>query len=427
MFGYLDCSSGVSGDKLLGAIVDAGLSADILCRHLDTLPIAGWRLRAEHVKRAGLAGTLVSVEASDEQPSRSWHDIEVMLHKAQLPGKSRNAALRAFRLLAEAEADAHGVKVRDVHFHEVGAIDSIVDVVGTAIGLSELGIDELWATPVCVGSGTVETAHGTLPVPAPATARLLVGVPTYAGPIEGEMTTPTGAALLRAFVTRYAPMPPLTATALGHGAGSRDLEVPNLLRLTVGERQDPNAELEQVAVLESAIDHVAPETLADALELVLEAGALDVWQAPIVMKKGRLASAVTVMARPQDASRLSDELMRQTGTLGVRRTLVWRSVAERHGEVSETPLGAVRMKVAEPSPGAPPVARPEADDVEAVARRTGMAIKDVAARLAKEAAHRAERPQAPAPEDEPPAAVPEGPGQPEDPHGDLEDEETGGS
>ena len=196
-------------------------------------------------------------------------------------------------MLAEAEAAVHGVPVERVHFHEVGAVDSIVDIVGAAIGVVELGIDELWSSPVRVGRGTVMTSHGELPIPAPATAALLRDVPVYAGDFEGEMTTPTGAAILRTLVTRYAPMPPMRVTAEGWGAGSRELPMANLLRLSLGERE-PGGELQEVTVLESTLDHVTPELLAATIDLLLAEGALDAWADPVTMKKRRSGSEVTV-------------------------------------------------------------------------------------------------------------------------------------
>lgn len=382
MFGYLDCSSGVSGDKFLGAVVDAGASLDSLRDALADMPLHGYSLSVGEVLRGGLRATLVTVSVDEEQPLRSYHDIERLIGRAILSETARLGVSRTFALLAEAEARVHGVTIDDVHFHEVGAVDSIVDIVGTAVGLAELGVEDLWATPVCVGSGTVETAHGTLPVPAPATAQLLEGVPTYAGATALEMTTPTGAALLRAFVSRYAPAPPAETIRLGFGAGRRDPEgISNVLRISLAERGDWDGIDEQVVLLETAIDHLSPEHLAVALEFVMEAGALDVWQRPVVMKKGRLAVEVTVMARPSDAPRLTAELMSQTGTLGVRRTEVWRSVAKRRASVVATEFGQVRTKTGDL--GSTQHTRAESADVARIAREIGEGVADVAKRLSR--------------------------------------------
>jgi uncharacterized protein (TIGR00299 family) protein len=384
VFGHLDCGSGISGDKFLGALVDAGLPVDVLRERLSLLPLGGWALAAERVSRGGLAGTLVTVAVDGEQPPRDWAAIRGMLESSSLDPRVRDGALRAFSLLAEAEADAHGVEVERVHFHEVGAVDSIVDIVGSAIGIAELGIVELWATSVRLGHGTVATSHGELPVPAPATARLLHGVPVYAGEAPGEMTTPTGAALLRAFVTRFAPLPPMTIVREGWGAGSRDVAgVPNVARLLLGELETGDGDLEEVAVLETAVDHITPEHLAAAIDVLLAEGALDAWATPVTMKKRRLGSEVTVLAAPAEAERLSGALMRHTGTLGVRRTLTWRSVAPRESRTIETSSGPVRVKVA--GVGDALRVRPENDDVVRIARGTGEPVDVVARRLASEA------------------------------------------
>lgn len=381
MLGHLDCSSGVSGDKMLGALLDAGLSLDLLRDRLAGLRLAGWEVSVAEGRRGGLRGSRVEVAVASGQPARSAADIATLLTSADLEEQVRGRAIAAFDVLAEAESRVHGLPIDEVHFHEVGAIDSIVDIVGAAIGLDALGIDELWATPVCLGHGTVRTAHGVLPVPAPATAELLRGAPTYAGSVEAEMTTPTGAALLRTFVTRYAPAPLGTAAAHGYGAGTRDTAIPNLLRLTLIDRGTWDGADEQVTLLESLVDHLAPEHLASALDLVRDAGALDVWQASVVAKKGRLAAHVTVMVRPEDAPRLTDELMRQTGTLGVRRTDTWRSVASRRVESLETEMGTVRVKVGGASDSEH--SRPEADDIARIAAETGRGVADVVQSLSR--------------------------------------------
>jgi uncharacterized protein (TIGR00299 family) protein len=383
VFAYLDCFSGVSGDKFLGALVGAGVSTDDLRDGLAALGLPGWTLSAEPVRRAGLAGTLVTVGVSDDQPSRAWRDIEALIAGSSLGDAVKDRALAAFRVLAEAEAEAHGVPVADVHFHEVGAVDSIVDIVGTAIGLELLGVDRIWASPVCVGYGTVRTQHGLLPIPAPATASLLRGFPTYAGEVEAEMTTPTGAALLHAFVDRFSPMPPGTVVAEGWGAGSREHPVANLLRLTLLEGVETEAPLQEVAVLETTVDHVTPEHLAAALDILLDLGALDAWTSAVNMKKGRLGAALTVIAQSADAERLSGAVMLHTGTLGVRRTMTWRAVAPREQTTVATSLGEVRVKVSGEGEGRR--VRPENDDVVAIARATGRPVDAVARQLTAEA------------------------------------------
>jgi uncharacterized protein (TIGR00299 family) protein len=381
VFAYLDCFSGISGDKFLGALLDAGLDQSVLREQLALLGLDGFELVITPARRAGLPGTAIDVRVAEGQRARDWRTIRELVRGSGLPPRTRERALAIFGTLAEAEAAVHGVPVDDVHFHEVGAVDSIVDIVGAAIGVVELGIDEIWSSPVRLGRGTVMTSHGELPVPAPATAALLRGVPVYAGDLEGEMTTPTGAAILSAIVGRFAPLPPMRVAAEGWGAGSRELPIANLLRITIGEREP--GDLEEVAVLESALDHVTPELLAATIDLLLEDGALDAWAEPVSMKKRRLGSEVTVVARPEDAERLSESLMRHTGTLGVRRTHTWREVAPRRLETVQTSLGRIRVKVQ--GAGASLRARPENDDVVAVARRTGLPLEKVARTLTQEA------------------------------------------
>ena len=384
MFAYLDCFSGVSGDKFLGALVGAGVAVDDLRDGLAALALPGWSIDASRVRRAGLAGTLVTVDVEAEQPARTWRGIEAMIGDSGLDEPVKRRALAVFGALAEAEAKAHGVPVADVHFHEVGAVDSIVDIVGAAIGLELLGVDRIWSSPVCVGFGTVHTRHGLLPVPAPATAELLRGIPTYAGEVEAEMTTPTGAALLKALVSRFAPTPPGTTVAEGWGAGSRETPVANLLRLTLVQDVETSSPFEQVAVLETTVDHISAEHLAASVDILLDAGALDAWTRPVNMKKGRIGAELTVIARLEDAERLSEAVMHHTGTLGVRRTATWRAVAPREQFTVTTSLGDVRVKVS--GEGEDRRVRPENDDVVAIARATGRPVDAVARLLAAEAA-----------------------------------------
>lgn len=305
-------------------------------------------------------------------------------------------SLRTFELVARAESQVHGTTLDDVHFHEVGAIDSIVDTVGACHLMDALGLDEIYATPITVGFGTVDCAHGTLPVPAPATALLLVGMPTVAGPYEGEMTTPTGAGLLQGNVTSWEPFPAMVPRAAGYGLGTRKIDgAANALRAIVGDRvatcpdADDGFAIEQCVLLQANIDHISPEVAASCCEDLMAAGALDVWQEPIAMKKGRLAIRFNVLARPLDADRLAALVHRLTGTLGLRRSYVQRTVAKRAHDAIETGAGLVRFKsmIAEGECGEPERiwVRPEADDVARIARETGEPFQDVAARLAAEA------------------------------------------
>jgi len=383
VFAFIDCFSGASGDKFLGALVGVGLDPEVLRRQLALLDVGGYTLEVSEVRKAGMAGVKVDVVVEDGQRSRDWRAIRELITASRLSDAVKRRALDVFGRLAVAEAAAHGVEVDAVHFHEVGAVDSIVDIVGTAIGVVELGIDEIWATPVRLGRGMVSTSHGMLPIPAPATAELLRGVPVYAGELDGEMTTPTGAALLRSLVTRYAPMPPMTIASDGWGAGTWDLPIPNLLRLTLGTAELGGGGLTEIAVLQSSIDHVTAELLAATLDIALAEGALDAWADPISMKKGRVGTEVTVLARIEDAARLTDLLMLHTGTLGVRRTITWRQIDVRRVETVSTTFGTVRVKVQ--GTGASLRVRPENDDVVAIARSSGLPLDRVVRMLTEQA------------------------------------------
>ncbi|HEY3317624.1 MAG TPA: nickel pincer cofactor biosynthesis protein LarC [Coriobacteriia bacterium] len=398
MLAYLDCSTGISGDKFLGALIDAGYSLDRLTSALALLDLPPHELVLEWVTRGGVSAAHIGVESDHEPSARTWRDIRDLLTHSALPDRVREAALSAFGLLAEAEAKVHGVPVDDVHFHEVGALDSIVDIVGVADGLAALEVDELVVSPVATGFGTVETEHGTLPVPAPATAELLVGVPAFTGGIEGELTTPTGAALVSAFATGFGPMPIATPVATGYGAGSHELPVPNIARVTLAERAQDVAEpslqpapeeaqsrvrTEVVAVLETNLDSLTPEHLAFACERLLEEGALDVWRTPVVMKKGRAGVVLSVMVEPERTERFSALVMELTGTLGVRRMLLDRDVAPRFIATVDTRYGPVRVKVT--TLGGERRVRPEHDDVAAIARREALPYDEVARTVTAEA------------------------------------------
>ncbi len=383
MIAYLDCSTGISGDKFLGALVGAGFSAEALREVLEPLGLHD-AFEVREVRSAGIAATGISVSQAEDARWRHWREIRAMLEEA--PGLAyavRVSAIRAFTLLAEAEARVHGVPVEQVHFHEVGAADTIVDIVGVAAGIDALGIERIVASPVAVGSGTIECSHGTLPVPAPATAALLEGVAICDGGIVGELTTPTGAALVRAFVTEYGPLPAMTLHAIGVGAGTRDLGVPNIARLLLGEPAEPamrEAGTEAVVVLATNVDHLSAEHIAYAAERLLEAGALDVWQTPIVMKKGRAAVTLSALTMPDDAAELAARIIAETGTLGVRLDPTTRFVAEREIIEVETSLGRVRAKTWRL--GDRTGARAEFEDVARIARAEGRAAADVAAELA---------------------------------------------
>lgn len=345
---HFDCSNGIAGDMVLGALVDAGGSLDGLTRALETLPVAGWRLECQEVHRAGIAGTQVRVHSEETRRHRHLPEIERIIAESGLAPPVQERARRAFRLLAEAEGRVHRIAPEKVHFHEVGAVDAIVDICGAMHLLSELGVVSASASAVNVGSGTVACDHGTMPVPAPATAELLRGVPIYADTLTGEMATPTGCAILRTVATEFGAMPPMRLTAVGNGAGTRAAEGrAGFLRALIGEREARALPVEArpLLVLTAEIDDMTPELLAPVIDRGLAAGALDVHLAPIQMKKGRPAWRLTVLAPPERRDALAELVFRETTTFGVKVETVERLCLARRFDTVQTPWGAVQVKI----------------------------------------------------------------------------------
>jgi len=392
---YVDPFSGVAGDMFLGALLDAGLSEAALRNALKALPITGYELLVGREDRLGLAATRASVrlDPAAHQPHRHLSDIHAILDAADLPGRAGAQAKDVFRRLAEAEAKVHGTTPEKIHFHEVGAVDAIVDIAGTCAALAILGVDQVIAGPPPLGSGTVEAAHGRLPVPAPATVELLRGVPTRASDEEGELTTPTGAALLVSLAERFGPMPAMTTEAVGYGAGSRQgRRLPNVLRVMVGRLAADDAEADAAWLIETNLDDSSGEALGAAAEAIFEAGALDVWMTPVLMKKGRPGIVLSCLAAPADLAAVEAAVFWHTGTFGVRRTLVERSKLAREHVTVETPYGAVRVKVGRRG-GKIVSAKPEYEDCLRRARESGAALAAVfqaalAAHEAREHGHR---------------------------------------
>jgi uncharacterized protein (TIGR00299 family) protein len=375
---HFDCFSGVSGDMTLAALIDAGVDADAIRRGLDSLglPI---KLVAEKVRKGGFAATAVRIEAPEEHKHRHLHHVEEILRRGSLTEPQRDLALRIFRRLAEAEAAAHGLPVERVHFHEVGALDSIADIAGVAIGLGLLGAGRITSRPVPTGSGTVQCAHGLMPIPAPGTAELLKGVPLAPCSIKAELTTPTGAAILTTVVQEWVEQPAMTVERIGQGAGRRDLqEQPNLLRLFVGTAADEEAG-DRVWVLETNLDDLPAEVIGYCYDLLLGAGALDVFSIPIFMKKNRPGVLLSVLAPEERLSALEEILFRETSTFGIRRYPVSRHKLERKGLKVTTPWGEVQGKLGWRE-GRPPVFTPEYEDCARVARQHGVALREVYAR-----------------------------------------------
>ncbi|WP_197909457.1 nickel pincer cofactor biosynthesis protein LarC [Gemmata massiliana] len=381
---HFDCFSGISGDMVLGAVIDAGVPADAIRAALDSLglPI---QLEVERVKRCGFAATKATVEAADQEDYRFLPDVEAILAKGALTPKQRELATAIFRKVAVAESVAHGMPLERVHFHEVGALDSIADIVGAAVGLDLLGVEKFTSSPVPTGSGTVKCAHGIMPVPTPGTAELLKGVPLAPSVIKTELTTPTGAAILTTVVTEYTATPVMTIERIGHGSGTKDfIEQPNLLRLMVGTAaaERGQTEVDTVAVLETNLDDIAPEVIGFCTERLFACGALDVFAVPIQMKKGRPGVLLSVICAPDKVNELEAILFRETGTFGVRRTTATRAKLRREAVTVETPWGVVRAKRGWRADGFA-VLTPEYEDCARVAREHNVPLRDVFAAVAR--------------------------------------------
>ncbi len=384
---YFDCFSGISGDMVLGALVDAGCELARLEADVRRLPVTGWKIHAEKVARGGLTATQVKVETNEQHPHRSLAAIVELIEKAGLPPRVADRAERIFRRLGEAEARIHNVPVEKVHFHEVGAVDAIVDIVGGCIGFELLGVDEFGCSALNVGGGRVQTEHGALPVPAPATAELLRGAPTYSTGISKELVTPTGAAIASTLAARFGPMPLMTIGAIGYGAGVAELpEQPNVLRLFIGEwaaREAPAPGEEAVAVIEANLDDMNPQIYGYFVERALAAGALDVFATPVQMKKNRPGQLLTVLCHPAAADRLMDLIFRETTTIGVRAYVARRRTLERESVPVETAFGVIRMKVSRLN-GHILNAAPEYEDCQRAAAERCVPLKQVLAEAAFE-------------------------------------------
>ena len=378
---YLDCSSGVSGDMFLGACLDAGLGADSLLAELAKLPLGVYEFKPARVRRDGLAGTHVEIKAPGDQPHRHLAPIEQMIESSALSAGVKERSRRIFWRLGEAEARLHDQPIEKVHFHEVGAVDAILDIVGACVALEQLGIEELRASPLNVGSGRVTAAHGSLPVPAPATAELLRGIPMYSSGVEAELVTPTGAAIVSTLATGFGPVPAMRVDRIGYGAGARELPGhPNLLRVMIGEL-DPNPEprtpnTDNVAVIETSVDDMSPEVYGYLVERALDAGALDITCSPIEMKKNRPGMEIRLLAKPEQAEALADLVFAETTTLGLRISTAERRVLERESVSVTTPYGDIHVKVGRRN-GQVLNAAPEYEDCRKAAMEHSVPLKEV--------------------------------------------------
>jgi pyridinium-3,5-bisthiocarboxylic acid mononucleotide nickel chelatase len=406
---YFDCFSGASGDMILGALLDAGLPDRAVRDALGSLAIEYGEVSSARVLRSGISATKFSVGVRDRQavapavhahppdhhryehythahvhgsgpsPHHDHHsltDIARYIERSALSREGKDRAVHLFRRLAEAEAAIHDMPVDSVHLHEVGAVDSIIDIVGAVYGMEWLGVDNVVASPLNVGSGTVTCAHGTFPVPAPATALLLRGVPVYAGRVAAELVTPTGALLITEYAKRFGPLPEMRIDVVAYGAGDRDFsDHPNVLRLLVGETASTPG-LERIVVLECEIDDMNPQLFGPLMDALYAAGALEVFYAAVQMKKNRPGTLVTVIAPPDRREALAGKLFAETTTIGVRYQELLRERLEREIRILDTPVGPIRFKVATRD-GRVLNAAPEFDDCAKAAAERGMSIKDV--------------------------------------------------
>jgi uncharacterized protein (TIGR00299 family) protein len=374
---YLDCFSGASGDMFLGALLDAGLALDDLRVALRSLPLQGYTLRARKEGRSHLFGTRFVVDIEkDKQHARTLSDIRTVINEASLSRWVKETSTRIFEHIAVEEAKIHNRLPEEVHFHEVGALDSIVDIVGAVFGVESLGLASLYASPLPLGSGFVETRHGRIPLPAPATTALLRGIPVYDSGIKDELVTPTGAALLKGLSSAFGPMPSMIVERIGYGVGSRELaDRPNLLRILVGRGEEEH-ETETVVVMEANVDDANPEWLGFLMERLFEAGALDVLFFPVQMKKNRPAVQIQVIGKPHQKDFLMEILFRESTTLGVRYHVIQRKILARdHAEIA-SPWGKMKVKRI-PRPDGSIQVLPEYESCRKIAVEKGLPLKDV--------------------------------------------------
>jgi uncharacterized protein (TIGR00299 family) protein len=390
---YFDCFSGAAGDMILGALIDAGLPIDDLRTALGTLGVDGWDISVDQVVRTGITATKFRVHERAGAATGSgalggahqhYHlaGIKKRIDHSALSRAGQQRARALFDRLAAAEADIHGVPIEKVHLHEVGALDSIIDIVGTVFALEWFGADRIVVSPLNVGSGTVQTAHGRYPVPAPATLRLVGDAPVYAGAVAAELLTPTGALLLTEYASSYGPMPAMRVSRVGYGAGDRDFEsTPNVLRVVVGEGAVERSAM-RVSVIECEIDDMNPQIFGTLMDQLYAAGALEVFYAAVQMKKNRPGTLMTIVARPADRGGLVNLVFRESTTIGVRFTDMERECLARETVRVATPLGEVRFKVARRD-GQVLNAQPEYEDLVRLAREHARPVKDVQALAAK--------------------------------------------
>lgn len=375
---YFDCFSGISGDMILGALADLGNDFSFIKKELKKLDLKGYSLSHKKVKRGVIETTRVDVKVTEKSSSkRNLKSIISIIKNSGLAEKIKNDSIKIFRRLAEAEATVHGTTINKVHFHEVGAIDSIVDIVGSVIGIHHLNISKIVSSSINIGSGFVKCDHGTLPVPAPAVVEILRGVPCFSSGIRQELTTPTGAAVIATLANEFGSLPELKTDRVGYGAGGKNLkEMPNALRIILGELSIANELKKEIFVLETNIDDMNPEFYDVVMEKLFQAGAVDVFLTPIIMKKNRPATKLSVLTQQQNVEMLANEVLKNTTSFGIRFYPVERVMLEREFQEIETVLGKVKVKIGKRD-GEICHISPEYEHCKKISREQGIPIKKV--------------------------------------------------
>ena len=389
---YFDCIAGASGDMILGALIDAGLDADWLRSELGKLPITGWKLQTSRVDKNGFTATKVDVIVGPQPHARPLPEIERVIRTSRLDDRTKERCIEVVRIIGSEEARIHGMPLEEVHLHEVSGEDAIIDICGAIAAIQHLGIDNVECSPVPLGRGFIAGAHGQIPLPAPAAVGILKGLPIYGSPVQAELVTPTGAALLKHLANRFGHLPAMRLDAVGYGAGTWNLAIPNLLRVFIGESEDSTFDTDTVAVLETNIDDQNPEHYEHLMERIFDAGALDVTMTPTHMKKNRPGVVLSVIAKPEQREAVRNLILTETSSLGVREQELQRSLLRRDRIEVDTPWGKTYVKVSHLPGGAHKYA-PEFEDCRQLARKAGVPLREVyvaaetAARYVHEHAH----------------------------------------
>ena len=374
---YFDCYSGISGDMILGALVDLGVDPGKIRKALKTLDLKGYKLKTSRVQRGLIAGTKVQVSLtkSSHHPARKYSDIKKLIADSDLSSTAKKNSLEIFKRIAQVEAAIHDTTMEKIHFHEIGAVDSIVDIVGGVVAIESLKLDKIYASPLNVGEGFVQCAHGCLPVPAPATLKLLQGIPVFSNGIKKELTTPTGAAMIGFYADKFGSLPAMKIVGDGYGAGDHIIaEMPNMLRVVLGEISAESDE--ELVLIETNIDDMNPEFYEGTMESLFKAGALDVYLTPIIMKKSRPANKISVLSSETDRQAMTEILLHETSSFGVRYFRIGRTVLEREMKTVNIPWGSVRIKIGKFN-GKVIQISPEYEDCKKIAYKEKVPVKQV--------------------------------------------------